>query len=99
MFNYFHFKPKKVLYQYSPGLGVSLDHYVINNEEHHDIDNQKSLDLRHLENLLDRDDNGSLFLNPLKANFFPEKVKSIKIALRIMENSHKKSPHFNCFGE
>jgi hypothetical protein len=25
-------------------------------------------------------------------------VESIRIALRIMENSYKKSPHFNCFG-
>jgi hypothetical protein len=80
-------------------LGVSLDDHVINNEEHQDIDNQKSLDLRHLEILSDRDDNGRLFLNPSKANYFPEKVESIRFALRIMENSYIKSPHFNCFGE
>jgi hypothetical protein len=98
MFTYFRF-PQKVLYQYSPGLGVTVDDYDIKNRENHDIDNEKLLlDLRHLEILSDRNENGCLFLNPLKANYFPKKVESIRIALRIMENSYKKSPHFNCFG-
>jgi hypothetical protein len=94
MFSYFHFKPEKVLYQYSPGLDVTLeDQYNEKSEK-----NINTFDNKHLAIFAEINKVGSFTLDPVKGKYCPEKVLSMRNTAKLLQNSYAKAPSFSCYG-